>query len=254
MDDALAWARRLFGVTAQGSPLPSERDQNVLLQTHGGDRFVLKIANASESRAVLEAQNAALAHVGRRSPLCPAVIPTVDGASVGEISSPGATHLVRLFTWLPGVPLAQAGETTTPLLEDLGARLAELDDALDGFDHPALHREFYWDLARAFDVVRESLPLVADARMRALVDDCVSRIRARDGNRLARLRRAVVHNDPNDYNLLVSGRSVCGILDFGDAVYSYAIADLAIAIAYAVLDKPDPLDTATAVVRGYARA
>jgi hypothetical protein len=31
IDDAIAWALRLFGVTATGSRLPSERDQNVLL-------------------------------------------------------------------------------------------------------------------------------------------------------------------------------------------------------------------------------
>ena len=44
IDDAVAWALRLFGVSAAGSALPSERDQNVLLRTESGDRFVLKIA------------------------------------------------------------------------------------------------------------------------------------------------------------------------------------------------------------------
>ena len=46
-------------------------------------------------------------------------------------------------------------------------------------------------------------------------------------------------------------RKIVGILDFGDIVYSYAIADLAIAVAYAVLGKPDPLAAAVSVVRGY---
>jgi 4-aminobutyrate aminotransferase-like enzyme/Ser/Thr protein kinase RdoA (MazF antagonist) len=253
IDDAVDWAGRLYGVTGTGSPLPSERDQNVLLQTDAGDRFVLKIANALEPRGLLEAQNAALAHVARRSPLCPAVIPTVEGASIAEISARGVTHLVRLFTWVPGVPLAQAGEVTTDLLEDLGARLAELDGALDGFDHPAVHRDFYWDLARAGAIVTEASALVADESIRALVTTLAARVEARDGARLARLRRAVVHNDPNDYNVLVRESAIAGFLDFGDIVHSYAIADLAIAIAYAVLDRPDPLASATAIVRGYAR-
>jgi 4-aminobutyrate aminotransferase-like enzyme len=51
-----------------------------------------------------------------------------------------------------------------------------------------------------------------------------------------------------------SRRNVTGIVDFGDIVYSYAVADLAIAIAYAVLDKPDPLDAAVSIVRGYTRS
>src|SRR4029453_17003850 len=87
------------------------------------------------------------------------------------------------------------------------------------------------------------------------------------------LRRAAVHNDPNDYNILIAQdlppeggshgsspgghvasafrRKITGILDFGDIVYSYAIADLAIAVAYAVLGKDDPLAAAATVVRGY---
>ena len=253
VDEAVTWALRVFGVTATGSALPSERDQNVLLLSDG-DRFVLKVANAAESRAVLEAQNAALVHVARRSSLCPSVVPTIDGGSIGEIHVNGATHLVRLMTWVPGVPFAEAGAATPALLEDLGARLAELDAALEGFDHPAVHREFYWDLARAFDIVKESAALVADEEMRALVTGLAGQVHARDGERLARLRRAVVHNDPNDYNVLVDGRRIAGVLDFGDLVHSYAVADLAIAIAYAVLDKADPLDAAVSIVRGYARS
>jgi 4-aminobutyrate aminotransferase-like enzyme/Ser/Thr protein kinase RdoA (MazF antagonist) len=282
IDDAVAWALRLFGLTGRGSALPSERDQNVLLQTDGAGRFVLKVASAGESRVFLDAQNAALAYVANRSSLCPSIVPTLDGASVGEIHVNGVTHFARLLTWMPGVPLADAGPVSPGLLEDLGARLAELDGALEGFDHPAVHRRFYWDLARAFEIVEASAALVADEGMRRLVTDVAARIHARDAERFARLRRAVVHNDPNDYNVLVSvppeggshgtlavppeggrdttpvvsavRRNVTGFLDFGDIVYSYAIADLAIAIAYAVLDKDDPLDAAVSIVRGYARS
>jgi 4-aminobutyrate aminotransferase-like enzyme/Ser/Thr protein kinase RdoA (MazF antagonist) len=261
VEDACSIAQSAYGVVATGSSLPSERDQNILLQTASGDRFVLKIANANESRALLDAQNAALAHIARLSTLCPTVVPAMDGRLIVEVrKDPGTLLLVRLFTWLRGMPLADAAPASPELLDDLGARLGELDRALAGFDHPAIHRDFYWDLARAFDVIAECAPLVADVAMRTLVTDLVARVHARDDARLDRLRRASVHNDPNDYNVLVDvppeeGRAnrVTGILDFGDIVHSYAVADLAIAIAYAVLDAPDPLDTAAAIVRGYAR-
>ncbi len=254
--DAAALARRLYGVEADAAPLPSERDQNFRLLTAAGDAFVLKIANAADDAALLAAQNAALAHVGRRTTLCPSVVPARDGSLMAHVDAAGVTHVVRLLTWLPGVPFADVKPASPELLADLGARLAELDAALDGFDDPSVHRAFYWDLALAFDVIAEGAGLVADAGLRALVIDLASRVQARDGARLARLRRAVVHNDPNDYNVLVSAgssRSVSGVLDFGDIVHSYAVADLAIAIAYVVLDAPDPLDTAVAVFRGYAR-
>jgi 4-aminobutyrate aminotransferase-like enzyme len=191
------------------------------------------------------------------------VIPSIDGAGISEWIAPnGATHFVRLLAWLPGEPLALVPQSSG-LLEDLGRAVAELDAALDGFDHPAIHRDFYWDLANALSVVRDHAPLIADERMRLLVGSVARQVESRDGARLSRLRRAAVHNDPNDYNVLVSEgelppeggsharRTISGILDFGDMVHSYAVADLAIAIAYAILGKPDPLAAAASVVRGY---
>ena len=249
--EAAAIAGRLFGVEGDAAPLPSERDQNFALRTAAGDCFVLKVANSTDARALIEAQNAALAHVARSSTLCPRVIPTLDGDPIAEISTDsGAWHLVRLLTWLPGTPLASLADHPPHLLESLGAAIAELDTALDGFDHPAVHRAFHWDLARGLALVRDLSPRIEDADLRALVTRVAHQVDFRDGPRLDALRRAVVHNDPNDHNVLVE-RNVSGILDFGDIVHSYAIADLAVAAAYAVLGKSDPLDAAVHVVRGY---
>jgi 4-aminobutyrate aminotransferase-like enzyme len=76
------------------------------------------------------------------------------------------------------------------------------------------------------------------------------------------LRRSAIHNDANDYNIVVGGgddlysrnQIVIGIVDFGDMVFSHTINDLAIAAAYACLDKDDPLAAAAQVVRGYHAA
>jgi Ser/Thr protein kinase RdoA (MazF antagonist) len=63
----------------------------------------------------------------------------------------------------------------------------------------------------------------------------------------------VIHGDANDYNVLVDpeGVTISGLLDFGDMVYSYTVGDLAIAIAYIVLDKVDPRGAANDVIKGY---
>src|SRR5688500_1295903 len=258
--EAADLARRLFGIDAEATPLPSERDQNFVLRTQAGDRFVLKVANSTDDRALLEAQNAALAHVARRSTLCPRVIPTTDGWEIGTCETAhGVSHFVRLLTWLPGVPLASLDEHPPELLTNLGAAIAELDCALAGFDHPAIHRDFYWDLTNGLRLVREHAPSIGDPSLRALVQDLARRVESRDGARFARLRHAAAHNDPNDYNVLVDvppeggnygespvasafSRKITGMLDFGDMVHTYAVADLAIAVAYAILGKPDPLD------------
>ena len=213
--------------------LPSERDKNYLLTGDSGQQFVLKIANAAESRAFLEAQNAVLEYLSERVPFCQRVI--------GEISE-FEGHLVRVVTYLPGVPLAEIKIHTPGLLHDLGQKLGQLSRALAGFDHPAVHRDFHWDLANGNRVVNEYAPLIEDAGLRKLVLKCRFEPEIE-------LRRSVIHGDANDYNVLVDPESmtVSGLIDFGDMVYSYTVGDLAIALAYVVLGQGDPRD----VIVGY---
>jgi Ser/Thr protein kinase RdoA (MazF antagonist) len=59
----------------------------------------------------------------------------------------------------------------------------------------------------------------------------------------------VIHSDGNDYNVLVSpygrwGNRVSGLIDFGDMVHSHTVNELAIACAYALMGKTDPLAAA----------
>jgi Ser/Thr protein kinase RdoA (MazF antagonist) len=244
-------ARERYGVDASASALPSERDQNFLLTTASGERYVLKVANATENRTLLEAQNAAMEHVASRAACCPRVVPTLAGETIVTVS--GSAHLVRMVTYLAGAPLAQAGARTPALLESLGRAVGRLDAALADFDHPAIHRDFHWDLANAARVIGEYLPLVRDDGDRQLVQR-VSAFAMDDVElRQAAFRRSAVHHDANDWNVLVStpDHEVVGIIDFGDIVHSWTVADPAVAIAYAVLDAENPLATAVEIVRGY---
>jgi len=240
VSSAEAIADELFGVRGRAQSLPSERDQNFLLTDCAGEKFVLKIANALESRAFLEAQNGALKHVARRVSFCQA--PVTD-----DIATIEGGYFARMVRYLPGVPLARIQPQPPALLRDFGCKLGKLDRALSDFDHSAVHREFHWDLANGNRIVDELVPLIENASLRELVLRC--RVQIKDG-----LRQSVIHGDANDYNVLVDPDEmvVTGLLDFGDMVYSYTIGDLAIAIAYVVLDKDDPSAVARQVVEGYA--
>jgi 4-aminobutyrate aminotransferase-like enzyme/Ser/Thr protein kinase RdoA (MazF antagonist) len=259
--DAAAIARTLYGIRGEAIVLPGERDQNFQLTAEGDERFVLKIANGQEDAGLLEAQNAALEHLSRAVDICPTLRRTVDGRGLAPTPQRwGGAHFVRLFTWIPGVPLADAKWKSPLLLENLGRAVGSVDAALATFDHPALHRDFHWDLANAFGVVRERLPLVRDDAERELVARLTDGVEESDGAAYLRLRRSVVHNDPNDHNVLIGPlhgspfvrlQQIVGLLDFGDMVWSYTVADLAIAIAYAVLQEREILRSAASVVRGY---
>ena len=239
---AAAIAGEHFGIRARAQALPSERDQNFLLTNQAGGKFVLKIANRLESREFLEAQNSVLKYLERRVSICQKLLPSVSGEEIVSVKS----HLVRLVHYLPGVPLAKVGTHSSGLLHDLGRKLGQVAQALADFDHPAVHRDFHWDLANGNRVVDEFASLIDNASLRELVLKC--RFVPPEG-----LRRSVIHGDANDYNLLVDPQSmtVTGLIDFGDMVYSYTVGDLAIAIAYVILDKTDPHAAAEQIVRGY---
>src|ERR1051326_4797124 len=162
-----------------------------------------------------------MAWIARRSILCPRPVPALDGTLLTEAAAPsGPRHFVRVLTWLEGTPLGDLKQRDQRLLQNLGGRVAELDRALEGFDHPAIHRDFYWDLAKAPAVVPELAPLVEDSGLRARVTRLARGVVARDGACLSRLRRASAHNDPNDHNVLVHANLVNAVIDFGDIVHT----------------------------------
>ena len=247
VESAAAVADRYFGIRASASPLPSERDQNFLLTNGAGEKFVLKIANALETPAFLEAQNQVLTHLATRVSFCQRLVPAMSGAGIVKVQGAnGATHFARLVHYLEGVPLGEVKPQSNQLLRDLGRKLGALDRALADFDHPAVHRDFHWDLANGNRILSEYGGLIGDPALCELVGK--SRI-----DLDPTLRRSVIHGDANDYNVLVDPErmQVVGLLDFGDMVYSYTVANVAIAIAYVVLDKADPRKAANEVVEGY---
>lgn len=260
LQDAARFARELYALDVQARPLPSERDQNFLLRTANGAHFVLKIANATEERALLEAQNQVMRHLAKHISFCPRILPTTSGTEIATVQAQsGEQHFVRLVTYLPGKPLGTVQRHSPELLYDLGRKIAQLTHALEGFDHPALHRPFHWDLAQGLEIIRKYEPLICEPSLRETVLQLAARFEETTAPLLPSLRQGIIYNDANDYNLLAGGgddlytqnQAIVGLIDFGDMLYSYRLGDLAVAIAYAILGKPNPLAAAAHIVRGY---
>ena len=257
-------ARDLYGVEARAGALPSERDQNFLLETTAGERIVLKIANAGEDRGMIEAQQRALVHLAERGLRSVArVLQTTAGETLADIAAPdGRRHLAWAVSHLPGITLAAMPRRSPDLLQDFGGMIATLRRALADFDHPAIHRDFHWDLANGRAIVAEHRQLIDDDVLGGAIDVLMDRFDVVTAPLLASLPTAAIHNDLNDHNVLVSagdepwtrGQRIAGIIDFGDMVHGYAIGDLAIAAAYAMLAGGDPLRTAAAMVGGHHAA
>jgi 4-aminobutyrate aminotransferase-like enzyme/Ser/Thr protein kinase RdoA (MazF antagonist) len=255
-DDALRLAREHFGLEGRVSPLPGDRDRNVRLRTSEGKDFVVKIAQGDEDPAVLKAQGRVMARVARSTGLAPTPMVSLHGEDLPTIEGPdGRSYRIRVVPFLEGPLLADIPQRSEPLLESVGEALGRLDRALMDVDEPELHREFDWDLLRGMEVARTHLDQVGDGELRGHVQSVLERVQGAVGTTLEGLPRGILHNDANDHNIILHRErpEVRGFIDFGDAVHSIRVAEPAIAMAYACLDQPDPLESCAALLRGYVR-
>jgi 4-aminobutyrate aminotransferase-like enzyme/Ser/Thr protein kinase RdoA (MazF antagonist) len=257
--DASRIARELWNLDAAARELPGERDSNFELEAAAG-RFVLKLSPPSEPPEGLDLQNAALAWLAGRAPdlPLPRLRPAVSGAAAPEVAGPdGASWRARLVTYLPGRTLAEARPRPPALLREVGRVLGRLDAAFADFRHPAAAgRDLVWNPDRAPQVIARFEGAIADPRGRRLVARFAALHRERVVPIAARLRRSIIHNDGNDWNLLVGppaaeARAITGLLDFGDMLETWTVCEAAVAIAYAWLREPDPLAAGAAVAAGY---
>jgi Ser/Thr protein kinase RdoA (MazF antagonist) len=250
--EALAAANRNYGLTGTVSALPSERDQNFLITDARGGKFVLKIANSSDSPELLDFQNQAMRRVEKPLADCRVqqVLSSPHGLDITNIhdAGTGARHFVRLLTWIEGGVLAMSTSRAASLFDSIGACMARMDASLRDFSHPAMHRTLQWDLKRA-GMAREYTGLLPHDR-RTHVERLFAQWERIDWTGL---RHSVIHGDANDHNIIVADGRMAGLLDFGDMVYTATICDLAIVLAYSMLGAEEPLRVAAGIVRAYQR-
>ena len=284
-----------WGLHGTLRPLPGERERNFHVYTADGREFVLKIASPLEAAATIELQVAALDFLAEHLPSAgvPRVVPARDGRRVVPHDVGGEGHTARLLTWLPGRPLAEVSPHTPSLLQAVGESLGSVARGLSSFEHPAARRSLKWDLAGAAWIT-EYADRVRDGAQRVRVERILDTFTREARPILETTRRSVVHNDANDYNILVDqalrvthhaedgavapsstidGASESsgimdraahraadgtlvpsGLIDFGDLLHSHPVCDLAIALAYTMLGKRDPVSAACHVTAGYHRA
>jgi 4-aminobutyrate aminotransferase-like enzyme/Ser/Thr protein kinase RdoA (MazF antagonist) len=256
--EAVRIARELYGLTASASPLPGEYDNNFRLVTPGGEEFVLKVMRPGCSSDLIVLQCKALAHLAQRAPslALPRVCPTKAGDAIGTAETEdGTSRLVWMLTYVPGRLLAETNPHTPELLFSLGRFMGEVDAALADFTDPASKRELKWDLARP-GWIGDYLRYIQAPAQRDLVGRLMELYETEAAPALPTLRTSVIHSDANDYNVLVSDspagvQRVVSVIDFGDMLFTNTVCELAVACAYALLHKPDPLAAAAKVVAGY---
>ncbi len=247
-----------YGKTVTGKNLFSDIGQNFHLTDESGKEYILKIANPAERKEMLDAQNQTIKYVaGNYKDInFQSIIRTLSGEEISTIiDKNGNKFLARLLTYLPGIFLADIHPHTPEMLKELGSKLGLMDKLLSDFYHPAANRYWHWDLKNATDLKRYTKH-ISHGKNRRIAEYFLLQFETEVLPVLPTLRKSIIHNDANDHNILVSNINkdeykISGFIDFGDMVYSNTIGDLAIACAYVMLEKNDPLESILPIVSGY---
>src|SRR5262249_46344695 len=226
-----------------------------------GREFVLKVMHPARELSFIDLQCAALQHLSKYAPQLPLprVLSSLDGEAFKAIAMPdGTRRVVWMLGFIRGSTLAKVMPHTPELLADLGRFLGTLDAALQDFTHPAATRDLKWDLSRA-GWIRGHLSSIPESRRRALVEKFLDLYESDLQPALPNLRHGVIYGDANDHNVLVSNpwpqpRHIAGVIDFGDMHHGVTVSEVAIAAAYAILDKANPLSSAASLLSGYHSA
>jgi 4-aminobutyrate aminotransferase-like enzyme/Ser/Thr protein kinase RdoA (MazF antagonist) len=222
------------------TPLPGEADQNFRLRLSDGQRLLLKISPSDTPAAAISFQQAILTHL--RSKSLPFATPHYLGAGETKQGAP-----LSLLSYIEGRLLDEVNPRTPALFRSWGQTCGHLSRALADFDHPYAHRDYRWDPLRS-QHSRELQRYLTPAQTE-LTDYFYGRLARLD---FSQLRRSVNYNDAHEHNLLVDGGDhITGVVDFGDALYTATICELAIACAYAGMRLPDPLAAMREVITGY---
>ncbi|MBL4745234.1 MAG: aminotransferase class III-fold pyridoxal phosphate-dependent enzyme [Flavobacteriaceae bacterium] len=244
-----------FNIKGKATRLPGELDFNFKIKTAEGTTYILKISRPEEAVDYLEFQQHLLQHVAKESPeiTAPKVILDRDRQAISSfVDAYGKERKVRLLTWIYGRVWSQVNPQTAMLRYSLGEQCGLLSKALRNFEHPLDTRNFDWDVKQASWTLDHLHVFSQDERD---VVEFFHDLFAQQEPLFENLRHQVVHNDANDNNVIVSldleHPRVIAAIDYGDAIRTALINDVAICCAYAIMGHENPLEAALSIVKGY---
>lgn len=202
---------------------------------------------SEEAYELLVGENKILANLANLvSYAFPVTLPAVDKSLIVV----NENYMYRLLSFVEGDFLGDV-KHTSELLFSFGSFLAEMDAITFPIYNAAIvGKETQWDL-KQFNSNYQYLDCISNPTDRSLVDYFFLQFEEHISPIAHQLRKGIIHNDGNDWNVLTTNGKVSGIIDFGDMCHTWLINELAVALTYVMMAKDNPLEIASHLIRGY---
>jgi 4-aminobutyrate aminotransferase-like enzyme/Ser/Thr protein kinase RdoA (MazF antagonist) len=222
---------------------------NYKVKSEKGTYVLKQYIYSEENRALLFSENKILHSL---SNLDAQDFPVAMQTSDNALMVIGTEFIYRLLIYVEGKFLGDVAHTPA-LLKSLGIFLAKMDKTIhDQFQAAISAKETQWDLQH-FKSNYKYLEYIPDLKDRSLVDYFFLQFDEQVYPIQHQLRKGIIHNDANDWNVLTQNGKVSGIIDFGDMCHSWIINEVGVAITYVMMEKEDPLQIASELIKGYCK-
>jgi len=224
---------------------------NYLVSSKSG-RIVFKTYESSKEifDLVITETDALLSLQTKPNNLTPSPLSFVDGSFVKVLKIEGQDLICRALTFLEGDFMVDVYQTKE-MIHSFGTTLARLDIQLNLFEsYVTKSRKWEWDL-QYFLLNEKYLSDIENSQDRKVIHYFLQQFKQEVEPLIPELRKQVIHNDANDWNVLCNDKEITGLIDFGDLAHSMLISELAIAISYVCFEKENPLDWSEMMVKAY---
>ncbi len=226
---------------------------NFILKDESGNKFVLKLhPNNLEWEEEIKAQ-AKLLEFTKPDNTClfPQVHKTLSNKYSCEITFKERKYHARLLSFIPGSPWANAEDNIAKMEIVVGKAVARLDQQLLEFHSNKIKGKINeWDL-KSFLHNKPLLSLIEKPEEKKLVHYYLLKFKENVQDKIPHLRHSYIHGDVNDYNTMVLDGEISGIIDFGDCAYTPLINELGIMLAYFMMGRNQPLESASRILKAY---
>ena len=249
-EDVTRVLRSEYGLVVNRPPDPLESywDYNFKACTNIGPLFCKAYTHDQREDARFHAD--IIGKLSTEGILVPPIIPSQGGHAVSEVN--GLPFIAQRF--FPGETLAHT--TISPKITyELGATLARIHNILEGRlvkgnttkisswdpqQHQLLFTRYEGSITSFSPRARKALDAV-QLKTEALYPE------------LRELPVGITHGDYHPGNILIAHNAITGILDFNEAMESWYVGDIGIALSYLIQGARDPLETTRTFVSGYQR-
>lgn len=242
----------LYFIKGNATALPGEVDFNFQIKIRDAKSYILKISRPDENEEYLDFQQKILLYLEEKDG-SPRIIKDKNGMTTSEIvDTSGKIRKVRLLPWISGRVWSRVNPQLDDLRFSLGKKCGMLTRTLEGFVHPMMYRTLDWDVKQSL-WTKNHLDIFSSEE-KEIISFFQEQFESYQDT-YSKLRKGVIHNDANDNNIVVTpdliSPRVKALIDFGDAIHTQTINDLAIACAYAIMHFNDPLGASIPLVQGY---